>query len=113
MMTLGIGKWTFRSSTRRMGSPDVSGSASDMGETRFGVAIRNLNQFRSRGFALVQDRAAARCKGAAGRQAGEIGRLPLDRHQAPPAAAIETGDGRHQARGIGMLWPGVELPRRG
>src|SRR5437763_412453 len=97
MMPLVIGKWTLRSSTRRMSSLNASGRASDMGETRFGMTIGDLDQFRPRGFAFVQDRAAARREGAAGRQAGEIGRLALDRHQAPAAAAIETRDGSHQA----------------
>jgi hypothetical protein len=63
-----------------------------MGETRLGVTIRNLNQFRFCDFALVQDRTAARREGAAGRQAGQIRRLAFDRHQAPAATAIEAGD---------------------
>src|SRR3954451_15698082 len=105
MMPFVTGKWTLRSSTRRMVSAAACGNASDMGETGLGVTIGNLDQFRLCDLALVQDRAAARRKGAARRQAGEIGRLALDRHQTPAAAAIEARDGSHQTRCIGMLRP--------
>src|SRR3954451_3087083 len=111
MMPFVTGKWTFRSSTRRMVSTAAWGNASDMGETGLGVTIRNLDQFRLCDLALVQDRAAARRKGAAGRQAGQIRRLAFDRHQAPAAAAIEARHRSHQAGRIGVLRPGIELAR--
>src|SRR6266404_7821625 len=107
------GKWTFKSSTRRIGSSaaTVVGNGSDMGKARLGVMIRNENQFGPRSPALCHDRPAARRERTARRQAREVRWLALDWHQAAPACAIEPRDQRHQTERVGMLRPGIEFAR--
>src|SRR5258705_225202 len=86
------GKWTFKSSTRRIGSSaaTVVGNGSDMGKARLGVIIRNENQFGPRSPALCHDRPAAR---RAGQRHGDHDALAhaagiLVRIRAEPACGI-------------------------
>ena len=72
---------------------------------------REFGQRRTGGAAGLAGEAAAGREGTAPWQLGEIGWLALDRHQAPPDLAVETGDGRHQPQGVGMARLLVEHAR--
>src|SRR5262245_14517210 len=113
MIPLVTGKCTFKSSTRRIGSPEAfCGSASDIGKARLGMTIADLNQLRPRDSALIENGPAARAEGAADGNAGQMRRRAHERRQPLAAAAVEPRHGRHQPRRIGMLWPRIELARR-
>src|SRR5689334_13276082 len=110
MVPLVRGKCTLRSSTRTTSSPPAAaapagtGEASSAGIVEAGLPVlgREFGQRRTGAAAGLAGEAAAGREGTTRRELGEIGWLALDRHQAPPDLAVETGDGRHQPQGVGM-----------